>query len=172
MNRRFSLLSLIEKAFYEKTYKKAREKEKELPQDEFTAYYLPRTIIYWFLISLIFVAFAILFKWLNADKILVILLIVGAICSFLISIYHFTYRCFVNDEGMQIMCFWVIKKRVFWREVYKVDVKRQGEEYDKAEEKDIIIRNKKNKIIFSCPFDLVGFTLIIKKAKKERKKLH
>lgn len=166
------LLNLIEKAFYEKTYKKVREKEKELSQDEFTAYYLWYSTIYWFLISLIFVAFAILFKLLNSDKILVILLIVGAIVSFLISIYHFTYRCFVNDEGMQITYFGFIKKRVSWEDVYKVEVKRQLEEYDRAEERDIIIRNKKNKIIFSCPFDLVGFALIVKKANKKRKKSH
>ncbi len=166
------LLNLIEKIFDEKTYKKAREKEKEFSQDEFTAYYLPRTVLLWFVMSVVFLLSLAAFKWAGAENIAIIILAIGASGSFLVSIYHITYRCFVNDEGMQITYFWFIKKRVFWKDVYKVEIKRLHEEFDRAEERNIIIQNKNKKIIFSCSFDLVGFTLIARKAQKERKKPH
>ena len=166
------LLNLIEKAFDEKTYKKAREKEKEFSQDEFTAYYLPRTIVLWFIISVMLLLSLVAFKLARVENIVIITLAIGILGSFLVSIYHITYRCFVNDEGMQITYFWFIKKQVLWKDMYKVEIKRWHEEFDKAEERNIIIRNKNKKIIFSCSFNLVGFTLIAKKAKKERKKPH
>ncbi len=166
------ILNLIQKEITEKIYKKAREKEKEFSQNEFTAYYLPQTVILWFVAFLLLLTFALLCDWLKGDRIIVILLIVAGIGSFSVFIYHLTYRCFVNDYGMTVAHWGFIKKSISWKEVYKIEVKRHAEEYDSAEERDLIIKNKKNKIIFSCSYELVGFTLIEKKAKKESKKPH
>lgn len=36
--------------------------------------------------------------------------------------------------------------------------------------KQVIFRNKQNKVIFTCTYDLVGFDLIVKKAKKNARR--
>lgn len=167
--RRTIILDFIDKYITEKIYKKAREREKEFLPDNFTAYYLRGSVMYWFVIFLLFVIFTFTFGL--YDKIFLYILSVASIVSFLIVLYHISYLCIVDDTGMKIRRFWIFKKQILWEDVKKVEV-RKFESYSKPLEKHVIIRNKQNKIIFTCSYDLVGFDLIVKKAKKERKKKH
>ena len=163
------ILDFIDKCITEKIYKKAREAEKELLPDNFTAYYLRSSIVYWFVIFILFTIFTFMFGFFV--KVFLYILSAASIGSFLIVLYHISYRCLIDDEGITIKKFWVLEKQVFWKDVKKVEVK-EFEPYGKPLEKQAIIRNKQNKVIFTCSYDLVGFNLIVKKAKKERKKKH
>ena len=167
--RRTIILDFIDKCITEKIYKKAREAEKELLPDNFTAYYLRSSVIYWFVICLFFVICTFSFGFF--DKVVLYILSAASIGSFLIVLYHISYRCLIDDEGITIKKFWVLEKQVFWKDVKKVEVK-EFEPNGKPLEKHAIIRNRQNRIIFTCSYDLVGFDLIVKKAKKERKKKH
>ncbi len=167
--RRTIILDFIDKCITEKIYKKAREREKELLPDNFTAYYLRSSVMYWFVIFLLFVIFTFSFGFL--DRVFLYILSAASIGSFLIVLYHISYHCSVDDTGMKVRKFWLFEKQVLWKDVKKVEVQK-FEPYGKPLEKQAIIRNKQNKVIFTCSYDLVGFDLIVKKAKKERKKKH
>lgn len=167
--RRTIILDFIDKCITEKIHKKARESEKELMPDNFTAYYLRSSVAYWFMICLFFVICTFIFC--NFDKLFLYILGAASIGSFIIVLYHISYHCSVDDTGMKVRKFWFFEKQVFWKDVKKVEVQK-FEPYGEPLEKLVIIRNKKDKVIFSCSYDLVGFELIVKKAKKERKKKH
>ena len=62
--------------------------------------------------------------------------------------------------------FLIFEKQILWKDVKKVKVQK-FEPYGKPLEKHAIITNKQNKVIFTCSYDLVGFDLIVKKAKKK-----
>ena len=167
--RRTVIFDYIDKYITEKIHKKAREKEKELSPDNFVAYYLYDSIIYWFVIFCIFTIFTFIFG--AFDKAFFYLLGVASIICFFIVLYYVSYRCIVDDTGINLKRFWILEKQILWEEIKKVEIK-EFEPCDKPLEKNAIIRNKQNKIIFTCSYDLVGFNLIVKKAKKERKKKH
>lgn len=167
--RRTIILDFIDKCITEKIYKKAREAEKELLPDNFTAYYLRSSIVYWFVIFILFTIFAFMFG--SFDKFFLYILGTGSIGSFFIVLYHISYCCIVDDTGIKVKKFWLFEKQVFWNDVKKVEIQK-FESHRKPAEKIAIIRNKQNRIIFTCSYDLVGFDLIVKKAKKERKKKH
>ncbi|MBQ9919367.1 MAG: hypothetical protein IJO49_00930 [Clostridia bacterium] len=171
--RRTIILDFIDKHITEKIYKKAREKEKELMPDNFTAYYLRSSVVYWFVIFLLFTISTFTFGFF--DKVVLYILGSASIVSFIIILYHVSYRCSVDDTGMKVRKFWFFEKQVLWKDVKKVEVQEfepYYAYYGKPLEKQAIIRNKQNKVIFTCSYDLVGFNLIVKKAKKERKKKH
>ena len=163
------LFDFIDKHITEKIYKKAREAEKELLPDNFTAYYLRSSIVYWFVIFILFTICTFMFG--SFDKVVLYILSVASIGSFFIVLYHISYCCIVDDIGMKVRKFWIFEKQVLWKDVKKVEI-QEIERYGKPLEKQAIIRNKQNKVIFTCSYDLVGFNLIVKKAKKERKKKH
>ena len=158
------LFDFIDKRITEKIYKKAREREKELLPDNFTAYYLRSTVIYWFVIFLIFAVLTLTFGL--YDKVFLYVLGTACIVSFLLVLYHISYRCIVDDTGMKIRKFLIFEKQILWKDVKKVTVQK-FEPYGKPLEKQAIITNKQNKVIFTCSYDLVGFDLIVKKAKKK-----
>ena len=164
-----SIISAINK----KTYKKAREKEQELSKEKFTAYFLPRTIVLWFICDLISGIITLLVFWAKTSVYLTAFFVVFTFVVALVSIHRLTYRCSVNNEGLTSVNFGFIKKRVFWKCIYKIDVKKtKGSTHYHHEETNLIIMNKKNKIVYACPYSLVGAALIERKAKKERKKPH
>ena len=163
-----SIISAINK----KTYKKAREKEQELSKEKFTAYFLPRTIVLWFVCDLISGIITLLVLWAKTSVYLTAFFVVITFVVALISIHRLTYRCYINDEGLTSVNFGFIKKRVFWKCIYKIDVNKTKESIHYQEETNLIIMNKKNKIVYACPYSLVGAALIERKAKKERKKPH
>ena len=161
------IFDLIDKCVTEKIYKKARKKEEKLSPDNFTAYYSFGSILYWLVIFLLLAVTAVCFAFF--EKAVLYILGSGAMVCFFILLYHITYRCTVNDIGITAKSFWIFKKQIYWKDVKKVEVTEFELKYSPLE-KNVIIRNKKNKIIFTCSYDLVGFNLIAKKAKKERKK--
>ena len=167
--RRTIILDFIDKCITEKIYKKAREAEKELLPDNFTAYYLRSSIVYWFVIFILFTIFTFMLG--SFDKFFLYILSTGSIGSFFIVLYHISYCCIVDDTGMKVRKFWIFEKQVLWKDVKKVEI-QEIEPYGEPLEKQAIIRNKQNKVIFTCSYNLVGFDLIVKKAKKERKKKH
>lgn len=163
-----SIISMINK----KTYKKAREKEQELSKEKFNAYFLPRTIVLWFICDLISGIITLLLLWAKAPVYITAFFVVISFIVALTAIHRLTYRCSVNNEGLTSVNFGFIKKRVFWKCIYKIDVKKTKNSIYCHEETNLIIRNKKNKIVYSCPYSLVGAALIEQKAKKARKKPH
>ncbi len=169
MQRHFLILDFIDKCITKRIYKKAREQEKDFLPDNFTAHYSRSSVIYWFVIFFIFLICTFIFGYFN--KKLLCLLSAISIGVFLIVLYHISYRCNIDDDGMTISKFWFLEKRIVWKEIKKVEI-IEFEPYGKPLEKNAIIRNKQDKVIFTCSYDLVGFNLIVKKAKKERRKKH
>jgi len=163
------IIDFIDKYITEKIYKQAREQEKELLSDNFTAYYLRSSVIYWLMICLFFVICTFSFGFFN--KVVLYILSVASIGSILIVFHYISYRCIVDDVGIKVRKFWFFEKQILWKDVKKVET-QEFKSYGEPLEKWAIIRNKQNKVIFNCSYDLVGFNLIVKKAKKERKKNH
>lgn len=160
---------LIDKHIVEKIYKKARAQEEKLSPDCFTAHYLLHSVIYWFLIFLLFVFGTVCLG--AFEKIAFYIFGAGAVISFFVILHYISYRCFVDDNGITTQHFWFFKKQILWKDIKKIEV--QEFDWDRApREKRAVIRNKQNKVVFMCSYELVGFELIVKRAKKERKKKH
>lgn len=159
------VLDFINKCITEKLYKQARKQEELLVSDCFTAYYAKGSVVYWLLLFAISVALTYFFSCFNADRIIIYMVIITSIGSFVIFLYYVSYRCYVDDTRITTIVLWLFKKRIFWKDVTNVKVQEYVRR-NKPLERDVIIRNKQNKVIFSCSYDLVGFTLIVKKAKK------
>ena len=167
--RRAIVLDLIDKCITEKIYRQARKQEELLISDRFTAYYTKGSTAYWLVCFAVSVMLTYCFSFF--DSIIFYIAAAASIGCFIILLYYISYRCFVDDIGMTVIVFWFLKKRIFWKDVKKVHV-QEYERRNKPLEKNVIIRNEQNKVIFTCSYDLVGFTLIAKKAKKERKNRH
>ena len=169
--RRTIVLDFINKCITEKIYKQARKQEELLASDCFTAYYAKASIVYWLLLFAISVMLTYLFSYFNAARSIIYMAIIASIGIFVIFLYYVSYRCYVDDTGITAIVFWLFNKRIFWKDVMNIKV-QESVRRNKPLEKDLIIRNKQNKAIFSCSYDLVGFSLIVKKAMKERKDSH
>ena len=161
------ILNLIDKHITEKIYRQARKHEEKLNPNNFVAHYSSGSVIYWLFHFLLLVLLALCFSFSN--NFILYMAWVASIGCFFIVLYHISYRCFVDDAGITKIIFWLFKKQVFWKNVKKVDIQKY-ERRDKPFEKNMILRNKQNKIIFSCSYDLIGFNLIVKKAKTNARK--
>ena len=164
--KRTILLDHIDKLVTEKTYQQAREKERELSPERFTARYSGGSILRWGVIFFGFIALTVLFYFFNG--ILSGIAGFGAIGSGLLALYHATYRCTVDDTGLTVRSFFFFEKRILWRDVAKVKLQKR-EAYGKATEKELVLRNHQNKILYTCSYDLAGFNLIAQKAKNHVK---
>lgn len=160
-------MNFIDKHIVEKIYQKAREQEKDLLPDTFTAFYSRGSIVRYFVFFLISVIVTFLFG--PFDKVALYITVTISIGWFFIVLYNISYRCFVDDAGIKVTKFWLFKKQILWKDIKKVEINEFEYDYN-ALEKRAIIRNKQDKIVFTCSYDLVGFNLIVKKAKKARKK--
>ena len=163
--RSYPLLDFIEKRIALRIYAAARELEKELDLDNFTAYYCRGTIVLWSVIFVIFVLATFVFCTFDA---LFYILLAASLGSFLVVLHHISYRCIVDGTGLIIRKFWRMEKKILWEDVKKVEI-RKHEYWGKAPEKYAILRNKQNKIVFSCSYELVGFALIVRKSKREHR---
>ena len=161
------VLDLIDRFITQKIYRQARKQEEKLCPDSFMAYYPKGLICYWLFYLLLSVLLVLCFSLF--DHFIVYVAIVLSIGCFFVVLYHISYRCFGDDVGMTIIAFWFFKKRIVWKDVKKVDI-QEYERHNKPLEKNVVLRNKQNKIIFSCSYDLVGFNLIAKKAKSSTRK--
>ena len=123
--------------------------------------------MYWFAIFCFFIIGTFTFGFF--DKIVLYILSVASIGSFFIVLYHISYRCIVNDIGMKVRKFWIFEKQILWKDIKKVEI-QEFESYGKPLEKTSIIRNKQNKVILTCSYDLVGFNLIVKKERRNERK--
>lgn len=163
------LFGFIDKRITGKIYQKAREKEKELLPDHFTAYYSRSSVVYCLVLCLFAIFGTVVFGFLN--KVVLYILSAASVGGVLLFLYYISYRCSVDDTGVKVKKFWLFEKQVLWEDVQKVEVQKHEPDF-KPIEKQCIFRNKQNKVVFACTYDLVGFDLIVKKAKKERKKKH
>ncbi len=107
--RRGILFDFINKHITEKIYKQAREREKELLSDNFTAYYLSGSVIYWLVFCLFFIFCTFTFGFF--DKVILYILIAASIGSILILLYHISYRCIVDDTGIKVKNFGFLKSK-------------------------------------------------------------
>ena len=155
------------KAFIEKFQKKARNLEKDLPKEDFTAYYPKSYVILWLAITFIVAGISFLTSFVSVG----VSIFFGILSAlfFIAFLYHLTYRAKVNNEGMKIYCLFFFNKTVCWKDVKKVEIRQINLE-DNPNEKEVCIRGENNKIIFHCSHELVGFTLIVRMANKYRKK--
>ncbi len=165
--RRSIILNLINKLITEKIYRQARKQEEKLDPDNFVAHYSIGSIIYWLFCFLLSVLLMLCFSFF--DNFVLYMAGVASIGCFFIVLYYVSYRCFVDDMGITKIVFWLFRKQIFWKDVKKVDI-QEYERCNKPLEKDAILRNKQNKIIYTCSYDLVGFNLIVKKAKNNARK--
>ena len=161
------ILNSIDKLITEKIYRQARKQEEKLDPDNFVAHYSSGSIIYWLFCFLLFVLLTLFFSFF--DTFLLHIAGVASIGCFLITLYHISYRCFVDDVGITTIVFWLFKKQTFWKDVKNVDI-QEYESRNKPLEKNMILRNTQSKLLFSCSCELVGFNLIVKKAKNHAKK--
>ena len=161
------MLDLIDKRITQKIYRQARKQEELLAPDCFTAYYTKRSCAYWFLRFLILVLFTLFFSfW---EKIVLYLVGIPSIGCFIIFLHHISYRCFVDDTKITVVVFWFLKKQILWKDIRKVQI-QEYKQHRKPLEKNVILRNKQNKVLFTCSYDLVGYTFIAKKAKHNTRK--
>lgn len=116
----------------ERIHKKARQKERALPSDAFVAYYVRQSVARWFVFFALFVLCTVLLGWL--DRWVLVFLVVFTVLSFLVFLYHATYRCYVDGAGMTVVRFWILKKRILWKDVHKVEV-QEFQPYGKPLEK-------------------------------------
>lgn len=165
--RRSIILNLIDKLITEKIYKQVRKQEEKLNPNNFVAHYSSGSIIYWFFCFLLSVLLTLCFSFF--DNFVFYMAGIASTGCFFIVLYHVSYRCFVDDMGITKIVFWLFRKQIFWKDVKKVDI-QEYERRNKPLEKDAILRNKQNKLIFSCSYDLVGFNLIVKKARNSARK--
>lgn len=163
--RKSVFLNLTDKFITEKTYDMARRAEEKLCPNEFIAYYMPQTSIYWFIISAVMLFVSILFKTFNTA--LFFTALIASLGAFFIFIYYISYRCFVDEDGLTYVIFCVFKKRILWLDIINVNTSTQHY-LTKPDERELILRNKQNKIVFSCSYELVGFNLILRKYKELR----
>lgn len=80
-------------------------------------------------------------------------------------ICYISYRCYVNDEGITSVHLGIIKKHISWQDITKVE-SYTHERANRAFGRELIFRNKQNKIIFTCTYELAGFNLILEKVKE------
>lgn len=155
------------KAIIEKFQKKARILEKDLPKEDFTAYYPKGYVILWLVIAFIMASLTVLTSFVSVG----VAIFFGILTAlFLVAfLYHLTYRAKVNTEGMMIKWLFIFEKTVCWKNVKKVEIKQINWDRD-PNEKEVCIREKNDKIIFHCSHELVGFTHIVRMANKYRKK--
>ena len=161
------ILNLIDKLITEKIYRQARKQEEKLNPDNFVAHYSSGSIIYWLFCFLLSALLTHCFSFF--DNFVFYIAGMASTGCFFIALYHISYRCFVDDIGMTIIVFWFFRKQIAWKDVKKVDI-QEYERHNKPLEKNALLRNKHNNIIYTCSYDLVGFNLIVKKAKNNARK--
>ena len=161
------ILDWIDKRITQKIYRQARKQEELLAPDCFTAYYTKGSCIYWFFCFLILMLFATFFGFFEKA----VLYIAGAasVVCLLVFLYHISYRCLVDDIKITVVVFWFLKRQIFWKDIRKVQI-QEYKPHRKTLEKNVILRNKQNKVLFTCSYDLVGYTFIVKKAKHNTRK--
>lgn len=165
------IFNFIASCITERIYEKARKLEKDLSPDNFTAYYPYLSSICFFLMFLLLFLSTIISINLSADKFILKLLVLSTLISFVLILYQISYRCFVDETGLMLMIFWFYKKQILWEDIVKVEIYEFTTPSTRYE-KHIVMRNKRNKIIYDCSYNLVGFKLIERQIKKRNIKIY
>lgn len=161
------IIDLIDKQITESIHHHARKQEKKLNPECFVAHYSWRMYIYQIGIYLLTVLMAAIFGYFGGF--LAYLAGFLSVGWFLVMLYYVTYRCDVDDIGITRKVFFFFNKRILWADVWNVKV-QEYERTNKPLEKTVILRNKRNKILFSCDYGLVGYVPLVKLAKKNAKR--
>ena len=167
MMRHAVIFDFINKQIIDNIHHHARQQEKKLDTNRFTAHYSLGTVLYW--IGLCAIMMLVAVSLVILDRSLLWIPRIASVGCFLLVLYHITYRCYVDDTGITKVVFFIFKKRILWADVRKVQV-QEDKKINQPLEKTAIFRNKRNKILFSCNYELVGFVPLVKLAKNKARK--
>ena len=156
-------------------WQRAREQEKLLTKEKFTARYAPQEAIYFAVGVLFCVGLSLLFFHSDGGTPVAWVCLFLALLLLLCILDHLTYRCHADPEGLTVVRFFLCKRRILWKEVYDVEQRT-----DNKPPKDLflvlygkVLRDKKGKPrrkrLFHCSFSLIGFVPLANMAKKYKK---
>ncbi|MBE6795825.1 MAG: hypothetical protein E7533_04500 [Ruminococcaceae bacterium] len=161
---------LFEKPINSFILKKSEEKEKNFDRYDFVAYHHPIRIAICFVQLVLSLCATIGVYVVNKEN--TVLLAVSGILSvliFLVAVYMLTYRCHVDETGFTVRKFFVLKRFIPKEKFFNVDITELKQRNHK-EDGLLIVKDEKNKKIFTASKDLVGFGLMCKMAKKFQRK--
>ncbi len=161
---------LFEKPINAFVLKKSEEKENTFDSCDFVAYHHPIRIAICFVQLILSLGVTIGVYVVNKEN--TVLMVISGILSaviFLVMVYMLTYRCHVDETGFTVRKFFVLKRFIPKEKFFYVDITELKQRNHK-EDGLLIVKDEKNKKIFTASKDLVGFGLMCNMAKKFQRK--